>query len=72
MDVAKFDDSAPIKKIRFLEYYNKARDESLNSTNIKLGWRAAGLVPFDPRKVIRSSQVTKMQADVPKAPQTPP
>jgi len=72
MDVAKFDDSAPIKKIRFLEYYNKARDESLNSTNIKSGWRAAGLVPFDSRKVIRSSQVTKMEADVPKAPQTPP
>jgi DDE superfamily endonuclease len=55
MDVAKFDDSAPIKKIRFLEYYDKARDENLNSTNIKSGWRAAGLVPFDPRKVIRSS-----------------
>jgi hypothetical protein len=48
MDVAKFDDSAPIKKIRFLEYYNKARDESLNSMNIKSGWRAAGLIPFDP------------------------
>jgi hypothetical protein len=68
MDVVKFDDSASIKKIRFLEYYNKARDESLNSTNIKSGWRAASLIPFDLRKVIRSSQVTKMQTDVLKAP----
>jgi hypothetical protein len=55
--LAKYEDSAPIKKLRFVEYYHKARDEGLTRQNILSGWRAAGISPWDPRKVIRSSQL---------------
>ena len=55
--LAKYEDSAPIKKLRFVEYYHKARDEGLTRQNILSGWKAAGISPWDPRKVIRSSQL---------------
>jgi hypothetical protein len=56
--LAKYEDSAPIKKLRFVEYYHKARNEGLTQQNILSGWRAAGISPWNPRKVIRSSQLT--------------
>jgi hypothetical protein len=71
-ELARFEDSAPIKKIRFLEYYHKARDEGLTSFNILSGWRTAGISPWDPRKVIRSSQLLENnQIHQPEPPQTP-
>jgi len=69
--LAKYEDSAPIKKLRFVEYYHKARNEGLTQQNILSGWRAAGISPWNPRKVIRSSQLTiKNQIDqiTPKSP----
>jgi hypothetical protein len=57
-DLAKYKDSAPIKKLRFVEYYHKAREEGLTTHNIYQGWATAGISPWDPRKVIRSSQLT--------------
>jgi DDE superfamily endonuclease/Tc5 transposase DNA-binding domain len=56
-DLARFEDSAPVKKIRFVEYYNKARNEGLTRQNILAGWAAAGISPWNPRKVIKSSQL---------------
>lgn len=50
-------DSAPIKKARFIELYNKAREEGLTEPIIRAGWKATGIWPWNPRKVIRSSQV---------------
>jgi DDE superfamily endonuclease len=44
-ELAKFDDSAPVKKMQFLLYYNKARNEGLSPLNIKAGWKVAGIYP---------------------------
>ena len=63
--LASLSDSAPIKKARFLEYYNKARNEGLTEPNIRAGWKAAGIYPWDPRKVIRSSQVKNATPSLP-------
>ena len=71
-ELARFEDSLPVKKIRFVQYYKKARDEALNEYNIAAGWKATGLHPWDPRKVIRSSQVTQISRDAINKPQTPP
>jgi hypothetical protein len=58
-DLARYEDSAPVKKIRFVQYYDKARRESLTPFYIRAGWKAAGIYPWDPRKVLRSSQVVQ-------------
>lgn len=68
-NLSRFEDSAQVKKIRFIQYYNTARKEGLTSSTIKSGWRAAGIVPWDPRKVIRSSQVPQEHTQA--VPQTP-
>lgn len=44
-DLASLENSAPIKKTRFIEYYAKARVEGLTERNIRSGWRAAGISP---------------------------
>ena len=36
-DLARYDDSASVKKIQFIQYYEKARNEGLGSVNIKSG-----------------------------------
>jgi hypothetical protein len=58
-DLARFEDSALVKKIRFIQYYDKARNEGLTSYYIRAGFKAAGIYPWDPRKVLRSSQVVQ-------------
>ena len=57
MALASLDDAAPVKKRRFLECYYKAREESFTDRVIRAGWKASGLHPFDPAKVLESSQV---------------
>lgn len=56
-DLARFDDAAPIKKTKFLQIYQKASQEGLTTANIKAGWKASGIYPWNPRLPIRSSQV---------------
>jgi DDE superfamily endonuclease len=70
-ELAKFDDSAPVKKMQFLLYYNKARNEGLSPPNIRAGWKVADIHPWNPPRAIRSSQVTQMAINAPQAPQTP-
>ena len=60
--LARFEDSVPIKKIRFVKYYNQARLEALSEHIICSGWRAAGLVPWKPSKVLNSKQILENQA----------
>src|SRR5262249_49136700 len=62
--LTQFEDSAPIKKIRFVEYYNAARTEALSESYIKSAWRGAGLFPWNPQKVLNSKQILKKQ-DIP-------
>jgi hypothetical protein len=56
-DLASLDDSAKIKKHRFIEYYHRAREESLTERVIRGGWKASGIAPFNPEKAYASSQV---------------
>ena len=55
--LSALDDAAPIKKERFVTSYNKARDEGLSERVIRAGWKAAGLAPYNPNKVLQSSQI---------------
>lgn len=55
--ISHLDDSAPVKKNRFIHTYAKARQEGLTRLTILAGWRGAGLVPYCPRKVLDSKQV---------------
>tara|TARA_R110002003_G_scaffold853_2_gene21702 strand:- start:2227 stop:3540 length:1314 start_codon:yes stop_codon:yes gene_type:complete len=55
--LSALDDAAPIKKERFITSYNAARIRGLSERVIRAGWRATGLVPYDPELVLSSSQV---------------
>ena len=57
--VSNLDDSVPVKKIRFVQYYECARLEGLKEGNIQSGWLASGIYPWDPSKVLQSHQVLK-------------
>ena len=56
--LATLNDAAPVKKARFIECYNRAREAGLSSKIIKAGWKATGLSPYSPAKVARSAQLT--------------
>ena len=47
-------DITPVKKQRFLDKYQIAREESFNRQNISSGFASAGIVPWCPRKVLNS------------------
>ena len=67
-DLSTLDDSAPVKKQRFVSCYNLARKEALTPKVTKSGWKAAGIVPWNPSKGLYSSQVKQ---PIPR-PTTPP
>ena len=56
-NLARFDNASAVKKSRFIETYQKASNEGLSPYHIRSGWNAAGIHPWNPRKVIRSHQV---------------
>ena len=60
-ELASLDDSAKIKKERFISAYNKARTEGLGPRTIRNGFRAAGLEPFDPNKALSSPFVLQTE-----------
>ena len=66
--LASLDDAAPVKKSRFIKCYNKAREESFTTHVIRAGWKAAGLSPWNPQKVLQSSQVKHKVATPPRKP----
>jgi DDE superfamily endonuclease len=59
--IAAYNDTGPIKKIHFIQFYNRARQWALTTRNILAGWRGSGLILFNPQKVINSSQVQLSQ-----------
>ena len=73
-NLAALADEIAVKKNLFIEVYNKARNEGMTEYNIRAGWSATGIYPWDPQKVLRSSQVMKatnlQQIGLP-TPQTP-
>jgi hypothetical protein len=60
-ELAKYDNSHRIKKISFLRLYYTARQDGLALLTIKSGFCAAGLIPFNPDKVINFYPVLKNQ-----------
>ena len=64
-DLARFDDAAPVKKIRFVQFYEQARNSGLNKAHILAGWSVSGIYPWQPSKVLESHQVIQ-------PPKTPP
>jgi DDE superfamily endonuclease len=51
---SNLDDTTPVKKQRFLEYYQNARNSALSNINIRSGFQTAGIVPWNPRKALSS------------------
>ena len=71
LKIANLNDSAPVKKIRFVQYYELARQAGLSITNAQAGWRASGIYPWDPLKVLQSTAVLKAtQTSTPHVPTT--
>jgi hypothetical protein len=71
-DLARFDDTSAVKKAKFLQIYQKASQEGLSPYQIRAGWSAAGIHPWDPRKVVRSRLVLQTTKTTQKQPSTPP
>jgi len=57
------DDSAPVKKQRFLEYYQNARQSAFSTRNILSGFQTAGIVPWNPRKALISPFIIQRATD---------
>ena len=62
-ELAILDNAAPVKKRRFVKCYHHAQEEGLTTRVIQAGWRATGLVPYNPQSVINSSQVLARSQD---------
>jgi hypothetical protein len=41
-----------IDKLEFLDLYQQARPEALHERNIRSGFTATGLIPYDPERVL--------------------
>jgi transposase-like protein len=60
-ELAALDNSAKVKKERFIAAYKKARDGGLTEKVIRSGFKAAGLIPYNPNKVLLSHFVRRPQ-----------
>ena len=73
--LSRLNDSSSIKKQQFISFYQNARTKRLTSNTIQSGFRSAGIVPFDPEKVLRGHFVTNQpieeETELPRRPQTP-
>jgi hypothetical protein len=71
-NISFLDDAAPIKKRRFLECYQKIREEAMAPRITQSGWKATGLYPFDRSKGLNSSQLRIQQpSERPRTPTQP-
>ena len=68
-DLYIYDNSQPVKKQEFLKYYIWARNKCFKPSRLQSGWKGAGIFPWRPSKVFKSSQQKDMKA---KAQVTPP
>jgi hypothetical protein len=55
--LASLNDALPVKKQRFATCYNLARKETFTPRLLRVGWKAAGIYPYNPQKALNSSQV---------------
>lgn len=66
---AQMDDDEPLKKAMFLKRYQNARERAITESNCKSGFKATGIVPFDPDKALNSRFV--LDLDKKQRPRTP-
>ena len=69
---SRFVEITPVQRAQFIEYYSKARARTLIPRYITAGWQGAGLYPWNPAIVLKSSQVIHSSNQQPPPPQTPP
>jgi hypothetical protein len=69
--LASLDDASPVKKQRFLTCYNLARQETFLPRLLRTGWKAAGIIPFNPLKGLQSSQIPASKPRAKTPPQQP-
>ena len=67
-ELAHLDDTAPVKKERFLRYYEKARNTGLTVSNIRSGWATAGIEPWNPDRVLNQARISTVATQAPKTP----
>jgi hypothetical protein len=60
--MASSGDTGMVHKLHFIQCYQKARTEGLSQRNIRSSWKAAGVVPWNPQKVLASSQIVGVPA----------
>jgi hypothetical protein len=65
---ARYDEIKPIERAQFIQFYAKARQHIFTPRYIESGWSGTGLYPFNPEKVLQSSQVIQL----PPVQRTPP
>lgn len=51
----------PIAKSRFLDFFKAARSETFTSSNARSAFRAAGIHPRDPQRILNQEQFTVVQ-----------
>ena len=56
-----------IGKEHFTYLYSRARERALTPSNIKAGFRASGLIPFDPNRVLTDTPKPPTELSVPSA-----
>jgi hypothetical protein len=54
---ARYDEIKPIERAQLIQFYAKARQHIFTPRYIESGWSGTGLYPFNPEKVLQSSQV---------------
>lgn len=63
-------DTGRISRVEWVEMYIRARRKALTSSNIRSGWRGAGLAPLSPITVLDKLPLSQTSAALP--PHTPP
>jgi hypothetical protein len=56
---ARYDETRPIQLAQFIHFYAKARRDVLTPHYIETGWLGTELYPYNPEKVLQSSQIIK-------------
>lgn len=69
--LASLDDATPVKKRFFVKYYNLTCQQDLTEHVIRSGWKAAGLVPWNPNIALDSSQIIQPRPTTPPQPKRP-
>ena len=71
-ELSYLDDAAPVKKRQFVKAYSEACTKALELCEVRNGWKAAGLVLWNPAKGLNSSQIQLQHSKTPPNMNPPP